>query len=267
MFVGYNCKIMLKKLAIIGILLSFAIPAMATDNQPVSQRTSGERQQNTQQSPAPTVTPMTNNQTTAYYQQDGKEKPQGWHKFIAWPDGITAWLIMLTLGAIVWQAWETRKAAEAARDSIRLQERAMQQWIEVTNWRSSMLRLTEGEGGMLTIDVDIVNRTPYPLTMGGTMYFSNSAVRKGYGETLTISNNTFLPPNSPHEAHVTVETTEGQVQQFSTDPVILTVVGVFRHTGVLNGHPQALGGTLACWEGMTRFVPGVNMKPIHPQEE
>jgi len=47
----------------------------------------------------------------------GKPEPPWWHKLLAWPEGITAWLIMLTLGAIIWQAWETRKAAGAAADS------------------------------------------------------------------------------------------------------------------------------------------------------
>ena len=57
--------------------------------------------------------------------EQGKSNPPWWHKLIAWPEGITAWLIMLTLGAIVWQSWETRKAASAAQDSIRTQEKAM----------------------------------------------------------------------------------------------------------------------------------------------
>jgi hypothetical protein len=49
----------------------------------------------------------------------------------AWPEGITAWLLLLTLGAIAWQAWETRGSAKAARDSIRLQEAALRQWVDV----------------------------------------------------------------------------------------------------------------------------------------
>lgn len=28
------------------------------------------------------------------------------HKLLRWPEGITAWLLMLTLGAIGWQSWE-----------------------------------------------------------------------------------------------------------------------------------------------------------------
>lgn len=43
-----------------------------------------------------------------------KGNPPQWHKLVAWPEGITAWLLLITLGAIIWQAWETRKAARAA---------------------------------------------------------------------------------------------------------------------------------------------------------
>jgi hypothetical protein len=38
--------------------------------------------------------------------QQGKTGPQWWHVLLAWPEGITAWLLMLTLGAVVWQSWE-----------------------------------------------------------------------------------------------------------------------------------------------------------------
>lgn len=40
--------------------------------------------------------------------------PPCWHKLLSWPEGITAWAILLTLGAIIWQAWETRRSAEAS---------------------------------------------------------------------------------------------------------------------------------------------------------
>jgi hypothetical protein len=50
--------------------------------------------------------------------EKGKPNPPWWHEFFAWPEGITALLIMFTLGAIIWQAWETRKAAEAAGRNI-----------------------------------------------------------------------------------------------------------------------------------------------------
>jgi hypothetical protein len=46
-----------------------------------------------------------------------QSNPLWWHKLIAWPEGITAWLLLLTLGAIAWQAWETRKAAQSTEAS------------------------------------------------------------------------------------------------------------------------------------------------------
>lgn len=46
--------------------------------------------------------------------QDPKQYMPWWHVLVAWPEGITAWLLMLTLGAIIWQAWETRKAAKGS---------------------------------------------------------------------------------------------------------------------------------------------------------
>ncbi|MDR5729930.1 MAG: hypothetical protein RB191_21160 [Terriglobia bacterium] len=45
------------------------------------------------------------------------EQPRGWRRFMAWPEGITAWAIILTLGAITWQSFETHRAATASRNA------------------------------------------------------------------------------------------------------------------------------------------------------
>ena len=47
------------------------------------------------------------------------------YDLVRWPEGITTWAILLTLGAIGWQGWETRKVAEATRDSICTQVKAL----------------------------------------------------------------------------------------------------------------------------------------------
>ena len=39
------------------------------------------------------------------------------YDLVGWPEGITTWAILLTLGAIIWQSSETRKAARAAEHS------------------------------------------------------------------------------------------------------------------------------------------------------
>jgi len=49
---------------------------------------------------------------------DGRTpQPPDWHRFVAWPEGITTWAIILTLVAITWQSFETHRAATASRDA------------------------------------------------------------------------------------------------------------------------------------------------------
>jgi hypothetical protein len=106
----------MKILMIVGVLL-FAIELMTAHDQVSGQRPTRQGQQDAQGPPAPSIAPITNNLATAYYQQDSTDKPHGWHKFVTWPESITAWLVMLTLGAITWQAIETHRAAQGARDA------------------------------------------------------------------------------------------------------------------------------------------------------
>jgi hypothetical protein len=72
---------------------------------------------------APNLSPI-----PAKAQQDAKQRPicaSCWHILLAWPTGITAWAVILTLFAISWQSAETRKAAESAMKSITLQEKQL----------------------------------------------------------------------------------------------------------------------------------------------
>jgi len=105
---------------------------------------------------------------------EGKPDPPWWDEFFAWPEGITALLIMLTLGAIIWQAWETRKAADAARDSIRIQEAEYFQWVDVGNWSikpdtpidfqlSGEVVLKKPHAVAVRITYSVLNNTPRPL--------------------------------------------------------------------------------------------------------
>jgi cell division protein FtsL len=53
------------------------------------------------------------------------------YSLFSFPSGITAWAIILTGFAIVWQSSETRKAAEAAQQSVDLAAAANTQWTEL----------------------------------------------------------------------------------------------------------------------------------------
>jgi hypothetical protein len=61
-----------------------------------------------------------------------KPGPPWWHKLLAWPEGITAWLLLLTLGAVVWQSEETKKSAQAALLNAQAVINAERAWITVT---------------------------------------------------------------------------------------------------------------------------------------
>lgn len=47
-----------------------------------------------------------------------------WYRLFGWPEGITAWAILLTLLAIVEQTHETRRAAESSERSVKASDKA-----------------------------------------------------------------------------------------------------------------------------------------------
>lgn len=48
--------------------------------------------------------------------QDGKSGAAWWHVLLTWPEGITAWALILTLGVITWQAFLMRQHADHFRE-------------------------------------------------------------------------------------------------------------------------------------------------------
>jgi len=71
--------------------------------------------------------------------EDAKEYMPWWYVLVAWPDGIGAWAVIVTVIVIGWQSYETRKAAETARSAVRLQEdtakRQLRAYMVVKNAR------------------------------------------------------------------------------------------------------------------------------------
>jgi hypothetical protein len=57
---------------------------------------------------------------TAKESCDCTPKTPCWYLLLTWPEGITAWAIILTFAVIGWQADETRKAASAAEEQSRI---------------------------------------------------------------------------------------------------------------------------------------------------
>src|ERR1700733_2998848 len=82
-----------------------------------------------------------------------------WYAAIKRPEWLTVIVAVLALFVIAWQSWETRKAAQATRDGINLQEANFQQWVDVRNWQVTPSKQDEFE-----MAFDVVNSTDWPLT-------------------------------------------------------------------------------------------------------
>ena len=104
----------------------------------------------------------------------GKPHPQWWYKLLSWPEGVTAWAVLLTLYAIVWQSWETRRAADATRDAAQaalkqsdIQAAAMQQWVDVdaTDCTAQKWRAATGFPFVVDLGFQAVNNTSNVLTI------------------------------------------------------------------------------------------------------
>ncbi len=103
---------MRKRLTILAVIWVLAIPAVAAQNHQFSKKDATDTQ-----SVAPPTCSVTNNDATTNYQQSSDGKPKIWSKFVAWPEGITTWVIIFTLAAIMWQAIATQKSAKAGKNA------------------------------------------------------------------------------------------------------------------------------------------------------
>jgi hypothetical protein len=103
--------------------------------------------------------------------QNRKCTPQTpcWYILLAWPQGITVWAVILTFAVIGWQADETRKAAEAARDGIRLQEAEMRPWVIAHMEQSKRSCLLDSGNVRFTWMVKNVGKSPAKLIEAGAM--------------------------------------------------------------------------------------------------
>jgi hypothetical protein len=247
---------MLKGLAILAVIC-FAVEAMPAQNQVGGKGPTSQRQQDARQPAPPSVASITNNQATSDYQQDGKDKPQRWHKFVTWPEGIATWAVVLTLIAISLQTWQTRRAAEAARDSIRLQETAYQQWVALRNWSIDFQEALH----QFRIRVEIVNQTSYPLTLNQASLTFGDAPNT---MTASLSEDFFLAPEIPYIVDVGLHVYDDQLRGFNNGYFGLMVQGKITHTGVLRRPAtQDIGGILVAGKGkQARFDTFV---PMHPK--
>jgi len=133
-FLGHNCRIMLKRLAskywpmvvlLISIGAILGVSRYAEDRK-------AEKPNNTQASSPQTAVPPNNASKSAENVEKTKHGPDFVDTF-TWPEGATAWALFLTLIVIAWQSTETRDAAKAANAQIKMmkQKERAQLMVEI----------------------------------------------------------------------------------------------------------------------------------------
>ena len=240
------------RIFVVAAVLSLAPVTMAIQNQPSSAQ---DRQKAQQANPA---TPISVNCNCAAQPDDTKNKPQGWHKLVIWPEGIATWALILTLAAIVWQAIESGNATRAMRESTDMQAIGFVQWVDLKNWRSDYPSPTAEGGFTIGICFDIVNATNLPMTL--------EIISIGVGSTRFDSNvRNFLSPDAKHAMTYPLRATQKMVDDYLDRTLLVPIRGEIAFTDVRNQwRTQPFGGLVLCSKDGTEFRSEAIMRPEGP---
>jgi hypothetical protein len=167
------------------------------------------------------------------------------------------WLVLgafLTLPILIWQAVVSRRAIEESRNSIRLQEKAFSQWVDLANWKTE-LRPHSTTPEIVHVSVELLNQTAFPVTL-------NDAQISFAGHKYSIGQDCFLPPKLPHVIAVQIRLTQEEVSRFAIGMYSIRISGHITYTGVL-GKPAThqLGGLLQFSQSSAAFESEVPMTP------
>jgi hypothetical protein len=171
--------------------------------------------------------------------------PPQWYTAIKWSEWLLVVAAFATLAVIAWQSWETRKSSEAMRDSFRLQEAALQQWVEIDNWSVSE-RPAES---VLAFRFDLVNGTKLPLTIIKVIASIETQ------ESVTFQSNV-LAPGGRHTAEASVVLDGDRFHGYSSRKTMLLfeIKGVVVFIDVLKKRQaQRFEGWISCTRGKVTF--------------
>jgi hypothetical protein len=155
----------------------------------------------------------------------------------------------VTLFGIWYQAVKTKDAAEAARDSVRLQEAAMQQWVDLDSWK---VWESSKEGKFYRLDFlfDLVNNTGRPLTI--------HEVHGTIEEQDTVSRESnVLAPHGRDPIQISVPLTKERFEDYAIRKTMLIfkLGGYIVFTDILGRRQrQPFEGLLSCSNGKVTFT-------------
>jgi hypothetical protein len=155
---------MLKHLAILGggVLMIAAILAAAYYQQRNAVGGGYDLKCIQPSEPSPTSSSLTCKIYPSQDTEKGHPSPQWWNVLIAWPEGVTAWLLLLTLAVITWQAWETRKAAENAGRALVFQQETLRPRVKINQFVNDILHQAVVEQDWVIVEMKISNSGGLP---------------------------------------------------------------------------------------------------------
>jgi|ERR1700723_78147 hypothetical protein len=168
------------------------------------------------------------------------------------PEGFLVILGVITCIVIMWQAWETRKAAESAKRSVKLQEIMQQQWIQVSGWRIEDRSSAEESPPRFTIVMDICNPTSAPLTLQSiSMRGAGKSVGVGGGGIQNI-----LAPKECFKFGYKPALKPEDVARYRTSELVLELKGsIFYVDAFGNRKEQPFSQSCVCGLGSAEFSP------------
>jgi len=208
--------------------------------------------------------------------QGSKYEPDWWHVFLAWPEGVTAWLLLLTLLAISLQTWHTRKAADAALDSIHLQQAAMVQWIDVETLGCYIQEPPSWKrDSPFTINLrfEALNNTAYPFDIRKIV--TKIGMWADDWEVFTVETNVTLAPQEKTRTarYAFYVPTQSITEEWFRSGTVVTVNGEITFKSCL-GKMQTdyFGGLYRCGqidggqEGMFTYMESLGITPERREE-
>jgi len=246
---------MLKRLAIVTVSTLVAISVSGQPNKAAE----AKQQQAQQTQPLPSV-----ERRTASHEGEAQSNAPKWYAPLRRPEWWLVVAAFLTLYSVWRQVRESAKATQAMRDSIRLQESGMIQWLELEKWRSKTVRQVDyPENVFLRIEVDIVNKSQFPLTLqDGFIKFVGPNGKGPSWCKFSPSTGTFLAPSVPYTVMADVRIRNEWIAEWQDDGLTFEVSGKLTHIGILKRSvPQEFEGLLLCAENQALFDYRVHPNP------
>jgi type II secretory pathway pseudopilin PulG len=211
-------------------------------------------------------------------EQDKPYKRLVWAKYVAWPEGVGVWAIILTLLVFAWQAIEVRAAAQATNASNRrlkaqidIQSAGMRQWVEVKVLKSLGKTVFPTDGGAPESQVEIwfraLNRTAYPLTIDGVdLKVSTEQSGAPRWEPYSRREKVILAPGAgaaenpeanpfEYRFHLTLGLDERMTEQYEQGMLVVSVSGNVLFTPVVGkAETQAFGYGVQCGSGVAEAI-------------